>query len=92
MGTFDRADQTTTTLAASASTEFNKQALRLINRRRSIIMSIIKIVAACGAVLSSMAAAEAQGIDWAKVDAALGRSPAAVAGAVHLGSRAQICR
>jgi hypothetical protein len=46
-------------------------------------MRIVKIAAACGAVLSTIAIADAQGIDWAKVDATLGRAPAGVAGDVH---------
>jgi len=46
-------------------------------------MRIVKIAAACGAVLSTIAAADAQGIDWAKVDATLGRAPAGIAGDVH---------
>jgi hypothetical protein len=44
---------------------------------------MIQIVTVCGAVLSTVAAANAQGIDWAKIDATFGRSPAAVAGEVH---------
>jgi uncharacterized protein DUF1259 len=46
-------------------------------------MRIVKIAAACGAVLSTIATADAQGIDWAKVDATLGRAPAGIAGDVH---------
>jgi hypothetical protein len=61
---------------------FNKQAERL-NSRRTVMMRVIQLVTACGIVLSTAAAAEAQGIDWAKVDATLGRAPAGVAGAVH---------
>jgi hypothetical protein len=45
-------------------------------------MRIIKIAAACGAVLSTIATADAQGIDWAKIDGILGRT-GAVGGAVH---------
>jgi Domain of Unknown Function (DUF1259) len=46
------------------------------------MMRVVQIVAACGVVLSSAAAAHAQGIDWSKVDAAFGRS-AAVSGEIH---------
>jgi Domain of Unknown Function (DUF1259) len=42
----------------------------------------IRILAACGAVLSSVAVADAQAIDWAKIDGILGRT-GAVGGAVH---------
>ena len=45
-------------------------------------MRIIRLVTACGIVLSTAAAADAQTIDWAKVDGILGRT-AAVGGAVH---------
>jgi hypothetical protein len=45
-------------------------------------MRIVKIAAACGAVLSTIAAADAQGIDWAKVDGIFGRT-GAVGGTVH---------
>ena len=45
-------------------------------------MRIVKIVAACGAVLSTIATADAQGIDWAKIDGIFGRT-AAVGGTVH---------
>jgi Domain of Unknown Function (DUF1259) len=43
---------------------------------------IIRILAACGAVLSSVAVADAQSIDWAKIDGIFGRT-GAVGGAVH---------
>jgi len=46
------------------------------------MMNILRIFAACGAVLSTVAAADAQSIDWAKIDGILGRT-AAVGGAVH---------
>ncbi|HLK82175.1 MAG TPA: DUF1259 domain-containing protein [Xanthobacteraceae bacterium] len=42
----------------------------------------IRTLAACGAVLSSVAVADAQGIDWGKIDGILGRT-GAVGGAVH---------
>ena len=42
--------------------------------RRTVIMRIVKIAAACGAVLSTIAAADAQGIDWAKIDGIFGRT------------------
>ncbi len=45
-------------------------------------MRIVKIAAACGVVLSTIAAADAQGIDWAKIDGILGRT-GAVGGTVH---------
>jgi Domain of Unknown Function (DUF1259) len=44
--------------------------------------SIFRILAACGAVLSTVVAAHAQSIDWAKIDGILGRT-GAVGGAVH---------
>jgi hypothetical protein len=43
---------------------------------------MFRSLAACGAVLSTVAAAHAQSIDWAKVDGILGRT-GAVGGAVH---------
>jgi len=45
-------------------------------------MRIVNIAAACGAVLSTIATADAQGIDWAKVDGIFGRT-GAVGGTVH---------
>src|SRR3981189_2968079 len=45
-------------------------------------MRVIQLVTACGVVLSTVAAADAQTIDWAKIDATFGR-PAAVAGEIH---------
>ena len=45
-------------------------------------MRIIKLLAACGVVLTTAAAAHAQAIDWAKIDGILGRT-GAVGGAVH---------
>jgi hypothetical protein len=45
-------------------------------------MRSISFLAACAAVVGVSAAANAQGIDWQKVDAAIGRS-AAVSGDVH---------
>src|SRR5581483_3406745 len=42
--------------------------------RRTVMMKIFRILAACGAVLSTVAAADAQGVDWAKVDGILGRT------------------
>jgi hypothetical protein len=45
-------------------------------------MRVIQLLTGCGVVLSTVAAAEAQGIDWAKIDTTFGRT-AAVAGAVH---------
>jgi len=43
---------------------------------------MFRILAACGTVLSTVAAANAQSIDWAKVDGIFGRT-GAVGGAVH---------
>src|ERR1700730_9876567 len=45
-------------------------------------MRVIQLVTGCGVVLSTVAAADAQTIDWAKIDATFGR-PAAVAGEIH---------
>ncbi len=45
-------------------------------------MRIVKFLAACGIVASTAVGAHAQAIDWAKVDAILGRS-GAVGGTVH---------
>jgi hypothetical protein len=45
-------------------------------------MRIVNIAALCGAVLSTIATADAQGIDWAKVDGIFGRT-GAVGGTVH---------
>ncbi len=46
------------------------------------MIGMFRILAACGAVLSTVAAAEAQGIDWAKIDGIFGRT-GPVSGAVH---------
>src|ERR1700730_18493130 len=46
------------------------------------MMNVFRIFAACGAVLSTVAAAEAQNIDWAKIDGIFGRT-GAVGGTVH---------
>ena len=43
---------------------------------------VFRILAACGAVLSTVAVADAQSIDWAKIDGIFGRA-GAVGGAVH---------
>jgi hypothetical protein len=45
-------------------------------------MRSITVLAACAALVGASAAANAQGVDWQKVDAAIGRS-AAVSGDVH---------
>src|SRR6202000_2741048 len=59
------------------------QATRITaNARRIIMTSMIRILAACGALLSGVASADAQAIDWAKVDGIFGRT-GAVGGAVH---------
>jgi hypothetical protein len=46
------------------------------------MMNVFRTLAACGAVLSTVAAADAQSIDWAKIDGIFGRA-GAVGGAVH---------
>jgi hypothetical protein len=46
------------------------------------IMRVIQFMTACGVVLSTAATAEAQSIDWAKIDTTFGRT-AAVAGTIH---------
>jgi uncharacterized protein DUF1259 len=46
------------------------------------MMNVFRIFAACGAMLSTVAAADAQSIDWAKIDGIFGRA-GAVGGAVH---------
>jgi len=45
-------------------------------------MRIVKIAAACGALLSTIATADARAIDWAKIDGIFGRT-GAVGGTVH---------
>src|SRR6202521_4493168 len=45
-------------------------------------MHAIRIITACGILLSAAAAADAQNIDWGKIDATFGRT-AAVAGEIH---------
>jgi Domain of Unknown Function (DUF1259) len=45
-------------------------------------MRVIKLLAACGVVMTTAASAHAQAIDWAKIDGILGRT-GAVGGAVH---------
>jgi hypothetical protein len=46
------------------------------------MIGMFRILAACGAVLSTVAAADAQSIDWAKIDGIFGRT-GAVGGAAH---------
>src|ERR1700730_18092538 len=46
------------------------------------MMRLVKLLTACGVVLSTAATANAQAIDWAKIDGIFGRS-AAVGGTVH---------
>ena len=46
-------------------------------------MRAIQLLTACGVVLTTAAAAHAQGIDWDKIDTTFGRKPAGVAGEVH---------
>src|SRR6266481_9008570 len=50
--------------------------------RRTITMRVIKLLSACGIVLSTAAGAHAQAIDWAKIDGIFGRA-GPVGGAVH---------
>jgi hypothetical protein len=45
-------------------------------------MRMVQLATACGFVLSTIVAADAQSIDWAKIDTAFGRT-AAVAGTIH---------
>ena len=46
------------------------------------MIGMFLILAACGAVLSTVAAADAQGIDWAKIDGIFGRT-GPISGAIH---------
>src|SRR5215510_2710323 len=46
------------------------------------MMAMFRYLAACGAMFSTVAAADAQGVDWAKIDGIFGRT-GAVGGAVH---------
>jgi hypothetical protein len=46
-------------------------------------MRVIQLLAACGVVVSTAAAAHAQGVDWDKIDTTFGRKPAGVAGEIH---------
>src|ERR1700730_5587472 len=46
------------------------------------MMRLVKLLTACGVVLSTAATANAQAIDWAKIDGIFGRT-AAVGGTVH---------
>src|SRR5438445_12045289 len=46
-------------------------------------MRALRMLAICGGALMFIGAANAQQIDWDKVDAAFGRKPAVVAGDVH---------
>jgi hypothetical protein len=59
-----------------------KQPGKTAHPRRTVMKGTIRTLAACGAVLSSVAVADAQGIDWGKIDGILGRT-GAVGGAVH---------
>ena len=45
-------------------------------------MRVIKLLGACGIIVSTVAGAHAQAIDWTKIDGIFGRT-AAVSGAVH---------
>src|SRR6266403_1092409 len=68
-------------MRAPLQSEVSKQAIRL-NHGGTIIMRVIQLVTACGVVLSTAAAADAQTIDWAKIDGIFGRT-GAVGGTVH---------
>jgi hypothetical protein len=46
------------------------------------MMNVLRILAACGAVLSTIATADAQSTDWGKIDGILGRT-GAVGGQAH---------
>src|SRR3984893_923674 len=59
-----------------------KHAGKSAHPRRTVMNIVFRIFAACGAVLSTVAAADAQSIDWAKIDGIFGRA-AAVGGAGH---------
>src|SRR5215471_8777391 len=50
--------------------------------RRTAMMNVLRILAACGAVASTIATADAQSTDWGKIDGILGRT-GAVGGQVH---------
>src|SRR5262249_43495903 len=50
--------------------------------QRTITMRALKLLSACGIVVSTAAGAHAQAFDWTKVDGIFGRT-AAVSGAVH---------
>jgi Domain of Unknown Function (DUF1259) len=45
-------------------------------------MRAVQLLIACGLIISTAAAADAQGIDWSKIDATFGRT-AAVSGEIH---------
>src|SRR5262249_37648737 len=49
---------------------------------RIVMKGMFRTLAACGVVLSTVAAADAQSVDWGKIDGILGRT-GAVGGAVH---------
>src|SRR5258707_224160 len=59
-----------------------KQPGKRAHPRRTVMIATFRSLAACGAVLSTVAAADAQSIDWAKVDGIFGRT-GTVGGAVH---------
>ena len=56
------------------------------------MMNVLRILAACGAVASTIATAEAQGTDWAKVDGILGRTGRSAAKFIVMASRERTCR
>src|SRR5712692_4814925 len=59
-----------------------KQPGKRAHPRRTVMIAMFRSLAACGAVLSTVAAADAQSIDWAKVDGIFSRT-GAVGGAIH---------
>src|SRR5258706_4690943 len=59
-----------------------KQPGKRAHPRRTVMIATFRSLAACGAVLSTVAAANAQSIDWAKVDGIFGRT-GTVGGTVH---------
>src|SRR5262249_43937295 len=61
---------------------FTTQRHSCLKSRRTITMRVIKLLSACAVVLSAAASAQAQAIDWAKIDGVFGRT-GAVGGAVH---------
>jgi hypothetical protein len=59
-----------------------KQPGKRAHPRRIVMIGMFRTLAACGVVLSTVAAADAQGIDWAKIDGIFGRT-GPISGAIH---------